>query len=904
MCGQIMKIFIFLLALFWSASQVFADECKTKPDECTPKNLCEVATEIKNGKTIWSEAIKSNQHVVFAKELDINCGVVELTDPCDNDANECSIKQLCEKATITTDNTKTWNSSAAAYVALALEYGLTCEVPEILIDGTEARSQKITGSVLTSKSLDVPQIELQPNSVPNAKDLYDAKGIWIVSPKNPRLTNNTRMNVEEIPSTDEKLQRHMASIIQEDNKVAAVTKKTCSQDPSVCSTSDLCEKATFRNGTKKWSTFYVKHVDEAKSRGLTCGVTEQVAAVIKESCSEEPKNCSLDDLCRYAVTFSKETNIWAPEYVFSKHVTEAKRRGLTCGVKEQVAAVTKKTCSQDPSACSTFDDLCNTATYTSLGKRYWNNVTLMHVTEAKRLGLTCGVEVQLSAQTKKICNDDLNLCSETQICNLSTVTLGSRRIWSSIYKNKDYVIEAKRRGLTCGVKEQLAVVKKTTCRQDPSVCSTSDLCEEATFGNGAKKWSTLYIKHVNEAKRRALTCGVKDTKSDNKNELLGDWAGSITCSGTAYPMTGKLFESGNVNRVQMNTANYSYNGSFSINAAKTRISLNANRNDGEVFGETFDIDSTLSRISGKTSRGCFLSGERVLPIQTVFNRLTRQQKFEVQTKLKEYGFYNSNVDGLFGPSTKKALLSFMVARDISGDTEQKAEALMNQFLTNKTNSSTYTQPSNTYQDFTKTDFLELSVTQRKQLQYGLKKLGHYNSYVDGVWGKNTDKAVNNYRRSVSIETGYPMSVLNSLASKVSLPTSFAVAKKKAPVKQTDRPLMDEATGQAAAALLCTAITGNAAGCISGATGNKRNPYDNLPSSYQNTTSNSSCNSDFNCGSREICVKKPNMRYGKGICVTIPKGEKKKTFSAQSCKFHTDCGTGSRCDSTYKICVER
>ena len=28
----------------------------------------------------------------------MNCGVVELKDPCDNDPNECKIKQLCEKA--------------------------------------------------------------------------------------------------------------------------------------------------------------------------------------------------------------------------------------------------------------------------------------------------------------------------------------------------------------------------------------------------------------------------------------------------------------------------------------------------------------------------------------------------------------------------------------------------------------------------------------------------------------------------------------------------------------------------------------------------------------------------------------------------------------------------------------
>ena len=49
-----------------------------------------------------------------------------------------------------------------------------------------------------------------------------------------------------------------------------------------------------------------------------------------------------------------------------------------------------------------------------------------------------------------------------------------------------------------------------------------------------------------------------------------------------------------------------------------------------------------------------------------------------------------------------------------------------------------------YQTFTKKDFSELTSEQRKKVQYGLKKLGLYNSSIDGLWGKNTSVAIASY----------------------------------------------------------------------------------------------------------------------------------------------------------------
>ena len=94
--------------------------------------LCEVATKVTDGNKFWSTATTLAKHVSFAKELGMNCGVVELKDPYDTDPNQCKNNQLCEKATLDRASTKSWNSEAEAYVVVAKEYGLTCDVVEEL----------------------------------------------------------------------------------------------------------------------------------------------------------------------------------------------------------------------------------------------------------------------------------------------------------------------------------------------------------------------------------------------------------------------------------------------------------------------------------------------------------------------------------------------------------------------------------------------------------------------------------------------------------------------------------------------------------------------------------------------------------------------------------------------------
>ena len=183
-------------------------------------------------------------------------------------------------------------------------------------------------------------------------------------------------------------------------------------------------------------------------------------------------------------------------------MTEAKRRGVTCGITEPVAK--KKTCSDSSKYCSAIQ-LCERAIFYDKGSKVWKEAG-KHVAEAKRRGLTCGVTE--SVAKKKTCAEDVKVCGEPQLCWLARVYSNDSKSYSWETKNdyRKHVTEAKRRGLTCGVTEPVA--KKKTCAEDAKVCSLKRLCENATWlKEGVKVWEADG-KYVTEAKRRGEHCGV------------------------------------------------------------------------------------------------------------------------------------------------------------------------------------------------------------------------------------------------------------------------------------------------------------------------------------------------------------------------------------------------------------
>lgn len=275
--------------------------CKDDPNECTPKKLCAIATEITDGVTLWSASTDSSKHVSFAQELGMNCGVVELKDPCETDPNECKIKQLCEKATIEDGGTKSWNSGAKGYVTVAQEYGLECGVGEL---SSSTKAVQSTGG--------------------------------------------------EVSCTLKSLQG-------------------CSEDY-------ICTRATYfnsRDQNRQWA--YGLYTDEANRRGLTCGVGETKSA----GGSEVFSSWSDALICKYVKIGLK------------KHIQEAKSRGLTCDADTQSA---QQRCSYATPKFCNDKQVCDSAVVAdgSFEQKYkkWSKHATTFVAEAKARGLSCNVKIK------------------------------------------------------------------------------------------------------------------------------------------------------------------------------------------------------------------------------------------------------------------------------------------------------------------------------------------------------------------------------------------------------------------------------------------------------------------------------------------------------------------------------
>ena len=161
---------------------------------------------------------------------------------------------------------------------------------------------------------------------------------------------------------------------------SAVSSKKSESPPSNANTirslsaSTLCESASNRGRWETNST-YLPHVAEARRRGLNCGVAKEL---------------SMSALCGKATVSSNYTQSWAGSPVNEAYVAEAKRRGLSCGVGESIR--TANTANSEPALALinvNNSALCRLAT----NKKGWETKRQfqLHVTEAKRRGLGCGV---------------------------------------------------------------------------------------------------------------------------------------------------------------------------------------------------------------------------------------------------------------------------------------------------------------------------------------------------------------------------------------------------------------------------------------------------------------------------------------------------------------------------------
>ena len=323
----------------------------------------------------------------------------------------------------------------------------------------------------------------------------------------------------------------------------------CDANIKGCSKEDLCAISTFTSATgkRKWRAGDLKKfADEAKQRGIACGVenaastkietnTKPIATTARARCDANIKGCSEQDLCALS-TFTSSTGKrqWRAGDL-KKFADEAKQRGIACGVEsasntktetntKPVATTARARCDANITGCSE-GDLCALSTFTSsTGKRQWRAGDLKKFAdEAKQRGIACGVHNNNNASkitsgdksvsNKRTCKTDIKVCTNIEICKQVKFAGES--------EFKKYTREAQRRGLSCGAPvfgNPENTLVNNYCPNDVTQCDEKSLCDTATWiSAGNKKWKVgAYTKFVNEAKRRGLTCGVVTGNSTSK----------------------------------------------------------------------------------------------------------------------------------------------------------------------------------------------------------------------------------------------------------------------------------------------------------------------------------------------------------------------------------------------------
>ncbi len=119
---------------------------------------------------------------------------------------------------------------------------------------------------------------------------------------------------------------------------------------------------------------------------------------------------------------------------------------------------------------------------------------------------------------------------------------------------------------------------------------------------------------------------------------------------------------------------------------------------------------------------------------------------QVQTLLKQLGFYSGSIDGNFGSGTYKAVVDFQKKNGLTVDGIVGSATLKK--LQNASSSSSNSSGSTTAND----DRLENGAigTKVKTLQTNLKTLGFYTASVDGSFGSATENAVRAFQKKYGL----------------------------------------------------------------------------------------------------------------------------------------------------------
>ena len=264
------------------------------------------------------------------------------------------------------------------------------------------------------------------------------------------------------------------------------------------------------------------------------------------------------------------------------------------------------------------------------------------------------------------------------------------------------------------------------------------------------------------------------------------------------------------------------------------------------------------------NRGCklYLSALSVDILKPAFNNNDILYRKQVQHALAAFGYYNGNIDGLWGINTEKAVVQYILKKKVHPFIE--AERAIHNIMT--------------------------SIPLHSSFGFAI-----------------LDESLSN--STTSSQSGASSSSNNTSSSSSNSSSSSSSRKSGG----------GNLLGLVIGGVLCSLAADNSGACmgsfVDGMNGSDKakNRRSNQGTATSSNSSAKSCSSDYSCGIGKLCVKKPYA--SSGICMTSVNEYGIKTYpnkstdsiymgtTNKSCQYITDCPVSFTCDRTYNVCVK-
>ena len=450
-------------------------------------------------------------------------------------------------------------------------------------------------------------------------------------------------------------------------------------------------------------------------------------------------NCTDDAVCHYATHPVAGGKKWSEGH-WQRFVQEAKRRGLTCGVKNAVKLTPLRNAVKPTPLRTAFitltkedrrlvqevlkekglytskvDGLYGKRTSTALGQFNKAHFSAADLKKKENVEALLNAVLRLKNNVAAECSytTSTSYCSAAQLCSNATQSVNGQLQWVT----NSFADAAKKKGSSCNVVE---IKEPVSCSSNPTVCRDNEICTLATKADsGVVQWQNnpKFRAHVDAAKTRRLECGVFEgiaaatvAFESGKYNTAFELSQVLAVQGNADAQfyLGKMYEGG-LGALQISTLAHMWFNISALNgneeAPERRKAIQQSMTPAAVEkAQTMALSCIQSR---------YVDCGAVMPVAPKVKTQQVQKPIRVEPTSSELRAY----------------------------------------------------------------FVSQSLTERKQIQYALKKLGYYGSSVDGLWGKGTNRVLVNYvsnERDITL----PSAIYPSLIAKVEVPSRFATLKKK------------------------------------------------------------------------------------------------------------------------------